>query len=298
MTDADVDGAHIKTLLLTFFFRQMPAIIEHGFLYIAQPPLYKVKRGKREKYIQTDEELREMLLELASEELSIGVNGKAITGKALIPHLRRLEQFGRLLEWFTMRRNDPQLLKFILGEEAVTSALFKDREALSAIALKLKKEFPAAQPGEIVEDEEHQSFRLEVNRHHLKLTLSDEFIGGPDYRQLKKLHQELKVLGNPPYKVQTKDVAQEFASERELLDFVQQTARKGLSIQRYKGLGEMNPGQLWETTMDPEKRTFLQVAVEDSVQSDEIFTILMGDQVEPRKAFIEQHALEAKNIDI
>lgn len=297
MTDADVDGAHIRTLLLTFFFRQMPQLLEQGYLYIAQPPLYKVKRGKKEKYIQTEDELREMLLELAADEITLGVNGKKISGKGLIPHLRRLEQFERLIEWFSHRRNDPRLMKFLLREGFETGML-KDRKALESFLAKLKKEMPECQVSNIEHDEEHESNSVEIRRHHLKLTLSDEFLGSPDFRELKRLYHELGVLGLPPYIVTMKEGAQEFASDHALMEFVQQTARKGLSIQRYKGLGEMNPAQLWETTMDPEKRTLMQVAVEDSVNSDEIFTILMGDQVEPRKEFIYKHALEARNIDV
>ncbi len=297
MTDADVDGAHIRTLLLTFFFRQMPAIIEQGFLYIAQPPLYKVKRGKKERYIQTDDELREMLLELAAEEITLEVSGKPVTGKALIPHLRRLERFERLIEWFALRRNDPELLKFVL-ESGVDAALLKDSEKLEAFLGGLKAKFPETKTGEIVKDEEHGSNNVEIRRHHQRIKLSQEFLDSPDFRELKRLHQDLLVLGATPYAVKTKDGEQRFAGDRDLMDFVMHISRKGLSVQRYKGLGEMNPEQLWETTMDPEKRTFLQVAVEDSVNSDEIFTILMGDQVEPRKEFIHKHALEARNIDV
>ncbi|MDA8172913.1 MAG: DNA topoisomerase (ATP-hydrolyzing) subunit B [Nitrospiraceae bacterium] len=297
MTDADVDGAHIRTLLLTFFFRQMPAVIEQGYLYIAQPPLYKVKRGKQEKYVQTDEELREMLLELASEELYFEMGAKPVTGKALVPHLRRLERFERLLEWFTLRRNDPELLKFILRER-VDMDLLKDRQRLEGLVEKAKGEFPEMRTSGVSSDEEHESNSVEIRRHHQRVKLSEEFLGSPDFRELRKLYQELLALGEPPYRVRTKEGRQQFASSGDLMDFIMRTARKGLSVQRYKGLGEMNPEQLWETTMDPEKRTFLQVAVEDSVVSDEIFTILMGDQVEPRKEFIHRHALEARNLDV
>ena len=297
MTDADVDGAHIRTLLLTFFFRQMPSVIEQGYLYIAQPPLYKVKRGKKERYIQTDEELREMLLELAAEEMSLDISGKAVTGKALIPHLRRLERFERLIEWFSLRRNDPDMLKFLL-ETGVDAALLKDRQQLEAFLGAMKEKLPETKAGEILWDEEHESNRVEVRRHHQRIKLSQEFLDSPDFRELKRLHQDLSVLGKTPYTVKTKEGEQRFAGDKDLMDFVMHVSRKGLSVQRYKGLGEMNPEQLWETTMDPEKRTFLQVAVEESVNSEEIFTTLMGDQVEPRKEFIYKHALEARNIDV
>ncbi|MDA8157343.1 MAG: DNA topoisomerase (ATP-hydrolyzing) subunit B [Actinomycetota bacterium] len=297
MTDADVDGAHIRTLLLTFFFRQMPALLEQGYLYIAQPPLYKVKRGKKEKYVQTDDELREMLLELAAEEITIKVNGKDTSGKGLIPHLRKLEQFERLVDWFSMRGNDPLLLKFLLASNADTATL-KDEKAISGLLERIAAEVPESRPGKINYDEEHGAYSAEVKRHHLRMVLSEEFINSPDYRELRKLYQDISALGMPPYTPRTKDGEHSFATDRDLMDFVLQTSRKGLTVQRYKGLGEMNPSQLWETTMDPEKRTMLQVRVEDSVNSDEIFTILMGDAVEPRKEFIKHHALEVRNLDV
>mgnify|MGYP000165099178 CR=1 FL=1 len=294
MTDADVDGAHIRTLLLTFFFRQMPALIERGYLYIAQPPLYRVQRGKRQRYVQTDEELKEMLFELASEELTLSAQDKTFGGKALVGQLRRLQQFEHLLQWFARRRRDPQLLLLLLREGIEVEHL-KDRAALQGLLQKVRRELPEHSIGQPLWDEEHGSFLVELRRHHQRLSLSEEFLSSPEWRELRGLW---RTIAQPPYRLKGKTEEREFSSARELLEHVLQVARRGLQIQRYKGLGEMNPAQLWETTMDPQQRTLLQVTVEDSVAADDIFTTLMGDQVEPRKDFITRHALEVRNLDI
>ncbi len=297
MTDADVDGAHIRTLLLTFFYRQMPQVIENGYLYIAQPPLFKVKRGRTERYIQSEAELQSMLFELASDDIAIPIKGPEVKGKALIPFLKKLLNFERLLEWFERRRKEPALLRLLLSE-GINKSLLKDREKVSRLLEKIKNQIPDAQIGDISEDEEHEGYSVEIRRQNYKLILDTNFLLSPEFRELETLYGFIKDLGKTPYKITIKDGQKEVASTAELLSFIFETARKGLSIQRYKGLGEMNPQQLWETTMDSDKRTLLQVSIEDSVQADEIFTILMGDQVEPRKEFIVKHALEARNIDI
>jgi len=296
MTDADVDGAHIRTLLLTFFFRQMAQIIENGYLYIAQPPLFKVKKGKSERYIQNEGKLEDMLFELAADEMEIPINGKSLTGKTLIPYLRKLSKFEKLLGWFERRKHDTTLMKTLLGLD-INKDILKDEKTIQSIVNKFKSEFPDVS-GEIEFDEEHQAYRVELKRGRLSLRIDDEFLASPDCKELCSLYAALKELGKPPYKIKTKEEMQEFDSSKELYNHILSIAKKGINIQRYKGLGEMNPGQLWETTMNPEKRTLLQVSVEDSVKADEIFTILMGDQVEPRKEFIEQHALEVRNLDI
>ena len=297
MTDADVDGAHIRTLLLTFFYRQMPQIIEQGYLYIAQPPLFKVKKGKTEKYIQNEAEMQNMLFELAAEDISIPIKGQEVKGKALIPFLKRLLNYEKLLEWFERRRKDPKVLRFLL-EEGLNKEMLKDREVLSALIERMK----AAVPGLTVDtpdiDEEHAAFSVEIRKQNYKLLLHMNLLVSPEFRELESLYNFIKDMGKTPYRIITKDGPKEMGSTTELYNYVFEAARKGLSIQRYKGLGEMNPQQLWETTMDSEKRTLLQVTVEDSVQADEMFTVLMGDQVEPRKDFIVKHALEARNIDI
>lgn len=296
MTDADVDGAHIRTLLLTFFYRQMPDVIERGHLYIAQPPLYKVKRGKTERYIQSEADLQNMLLELASEEIVLFVKGNEVKGKAVIPHLKKIINFEKLLDWFSRRRRDPIILRVLL-REGVNKGLMKDREALMNLIEKIKTEIPDVKIGEIYDDEEHEGFGVELRRQNYKLRIDIGLLLSPEYRELEALYGFIKDLGMP-LRLVTREGEREVTDTSGLISLVFEIARKGLSIQRYKGLGEMNPQQLWETTMDPEKRTLLQVSIEDSVQADEIFSILMGDQVEPRKEFIIKHALEARNIDI
>lgn len=297
MTDADVDGAHIRTLLLTFFYRQMPQVIEKSYLYIAQPPLFKVKKGKTERYIQNEAEMQNMLFELASDDLEIPIKGQPIKGKVLIPYLKRLSKIERLMEWFEKRRRDPDLLRFILTSR-INKDTLKDRDKLEEFLRMLREKDPSITIGEIQLDEEYQTYGVEIRRHTYKLNLETNFLTAPEFRELENLFSIIRDLGEPPYKIGTKDGAKEIGTSRELLELILSTAKKGLSIQRYKGLGEMNPQQLWETTMDPEKRTLLQVNTQDSVKADEIFTILMGDQVEPRKEFITTHALEARNIDI
>jgi len=174
----------------------------------------------------------------------------------------------------------------------------KDRVKGEEILRMIKEKDQSVNIGEIQLDEEHQTYGVEIRRHNYRLNLDTNFITSPEFRELKNLFSIVRDLGEPPYKVQTKEGLKEVRKPGELLELILETAKKGLTIQRYKGLGEMNPHQLWETTMDPDKRTLLQVNVQDSIKANEIFTILMGDQVEPRKEFITTHALEAKNIDI
>ena len=295
MTDADVDGAHIRTLLLTFFFRQMPEVIEKGYLYIAQPPLFRVKKGKSERYIQNESQLENMLFEMAVDDIEI-VNGKSLSGKDIIPYIQNLSKFEKLLEWFAKRKNDTAVLKTLLHYE-LNKDLLKNKKDINDLVGKLKKEYPDLSDL-IQKDEEHESYRLELKREGLKLTFDDEFLASPEFRELKNLFSELRGLGHPPYNVNYNKEKHTFGSSRELFDFILTIAKKGINIQRYKGLGEMNPQQLWDTTMNPDERTFLQVTVEDLVKAEMIFSTLMGDQVEPRKEFIATHALEVRNLDI
>jgi DNA gyrase subunit B len=238
-----------------------------------------------------------MLFELASDEMEISLKGQTIKGKALIPHLKRVYRFEKLTEWFTRRRKDPELLLFILSS-GVNKDTLKDRGKVEEILRMIKEKDPTINISEIQLDEEHQAYGVEIKRHNYKLNLDTNFLTSPEFRELENFFSIVRDLGKPPYKVQTKEDLKEIATSKELLELILSTAKKGLTIQRYKGLGEMNPHQLWETTMDTERRTLLQVNVQDSVQADQIFTILMGDQVEPRKEFITTHALEARNIDI
>lgn len=298
MTDADVDGAHIRTLLLTFFYRQMPDLIEKGYLYIAQPPLFRIKKGKSEKYVQNETELMEMLFELATEDIKVSTPSGQLGGKKLIPYLKKIARYEKNIGWFEKKRRDPQIIEqlLVLG---VNEENFKSREGVTGLVTKIMEEVPSISHGELVFDEEHETFEIEVRRQNYSCKLSTSLILSPEFKELMGFYKDLtQTLGLPPFKLETKTETKEVASLKELLASLTESSKKGLSIQRYKGLGEMNPHQLWETTMDPDKRTFLQVTVEDSVKADEMFTVLMGDQVEPRKDFITKHALEARNIDI
>jgi DNA gyrase subunit B len=298
MTDADVDGAHIRTLLLTFFYRQMPELIERGYLYIAQPPLFKVKKGKTERYIQNEAELMSQLFELAAEDMRINTPSGAISGKKLVPLFRKISAYDKLMEWFERKRKDTAVIPLLL-QWNISAEDFKTTQSVEAVIGRIKEKVPAIKYGDITADEEHSAFSVELRRQNYKLNLSVALMQSPEFKEIKQLYTELTTaLGSGPYKYEIKNESKEAALFKELLSAGSDASKRGLSIQRYKGLGEMNPQQLWETTMDPEKRTFLQVSVEDSVKADEIFTILMGDQVEPRKEFITKHALEARNIDI
>jgi DNA gyrase subunit B len=298
MTDADVDGAHIRTLLLTFFYRQMPEIIEKGYLFIAQPPLFRVKKGKTEKYIQNEAELLKILFELAAEDLAVITATGELGGKNLIPVLKKIANYQKVMDWFEKRRKAPEIIEALL-QWNIGKETLRTQESTAKLLEKILALFTEAKAGEIIFDEEHDAYSFEIRKHNGKVNISFNLVTSPEYKEAANLYHEIaEALGTPPYNLRMKEETREVASTKELLTFATETSKKGLTIQRYKGLGEMNPQQLWETTMDPDKRTLLQVTVEDSVGADEIFSVLMGDQVEPRKAFIQNHALEARNIDI
>jgi len=297
MTDADVDGAHIRTLLLTFFFRQMPEIIERGYLYIAQPPLFKVKKGKKEKYVQNETELQDMLFDIAVDEVTIAVGERELKGRALLPVLKKVAGYEKLIDWFVRRRKDPEILGYLMKKN-ISREFFKNEKNLSDLLDIIRRRFADVKAGAIEYDEEYESYRVQLRRHNYRINLDETFISSPEFKELTELYRGISELGDPPYRVKLKGETREFETSRELFEYVMAVAKKGISIQRYKGLGEMNPQQLWETTMDPEKRTLLKVTIDDSVLANEIFTVLMGDQVEPRKEFIMKRALEARNLDI
>lgn len=298
MTDADVDGAHIRTLLLTFFYRQMPELIENGYLYIAQPPLFRIKKGKMEKYVQNEVELVEKLFELAAEGIQISMQSGDVGGKKLVSHLKKVSVYVKLLEWFGKRRRDPQIIELLL-KRGVNRKDFNDREVVAGIVQEIKDKIPNIKHGEISFDEEHGTYAVEIRRHNYKMDMSAAFIQSPEFRDIVQRYIEITgIFGSPPYQLNIKGEIKEVSSLQSILTTAISASKKGLNIQRYKGLGEMNPTQLWETTMDPENRTLLQVSVEDPVKADDMFTVLMGDHVEPRKEFIVKHALEARHIDI
>jgi DNA gyrase subunit B len=301
MTDADVDGAHIRTLLLTFFYRQMPELVERGHIYIAQPPLYKIKHGKSERYIKDDHELNQHLLGLALDgaELVPQAGAEAIRGEALAELARSY-----LLAEAVISR----LGSFIDGE--VLHALLAygiavdlaDESAARTSAERLSAHLPAAVRVEARFDDKTERWQLileKILHGNLKTgVIDEEFLLSGDYQQIRRTSQLVSGLIGENAVMRRGEKSQAVKSFAEAMVWLLAEVERGLSKQRYKGLGEMNPEQLWETTMDPSTRRLLKVQIDDAIAADEIFTTLMGDNVEPRRAFIEGNALYARNIDV
>jgi len=301
MTDADVDGAHIRTLLLTFFYRQMSELVEQGHIYIAQPPLYKVKQGRDERYLKDQHELDEYLLQSALRDASLLTksSGTSLKDEALAEIAKQM-----VLTEAVIRRisslYDESVLRALqdLGEISLS-----DEASANKAAEKLRPILGATGSEVIVAfNQEAGTYRLEVNKYvhgNLQSCVVDtDFLASGDYRQIIKASEMLQGLLGDGAMVQRGEKAQTVGTFKEALDWLLGEAKHGLNIQRYKGLGEMNPEQLWETTMDPQVRRLLKVQIDDAIAADEIFTTLMGDQVEPRRAFIEDNALGAHNIDV
>ncbi|MDR4460362.1 MAG: DNA topoisomerase (ATP-hydrolyzing) subunit B [Nitrospirales bacterium] len=309
MTDADVDGSHIRTLLLTFFFRQMPELIERGYIYIAQPPLFKVKKGKGEKYLKDEAAMNTYLSNLAVEDtqLFLPEQNEFVTRDELIPILDKLVAFEGLLTRQGQKQIEPALLRVLVDFPELTKDLLKNRgdleELIQEATRRLRLAFPEGTVDlTIQDDEEHQAHhilcRVAGNGSQKFLNLTHDMVGSADFRELQKISPSALGLGRPPYRLKRKEIESEFSTSQDLVTEFLETGKKGMSIQRYKGLGEMNPTQLWDTTMNPETRSLLQVTLEDTTGVDEIFTILMGDEVEPRRNFIQKHALEVRNLDV
>lgn len=307
MTDADVDGSHIRTLLLTFFYRQMPEIIERGHLYIAQPPLYKIKRGKKEIYLKDDKGLQDYLIEQSTDGIVLEANGKKWEEASLRDCLRQLIEFNQIMKRVE-KKADPRLIEALIQGSSIRKESFENPstldKGLEELNNYLKKIYPelAGIKIQTEEDSEHSSKRFTIQSDfkgaERETVLDLNFMTSAEIHELHLLFKDLSHLGEGPYLVSYNQDIKELHSFNELREFILSLGRKGMNIQRYKGLGEMNPTQLWETTMDPETRTLLQVKVEDAVESDQIFTVLMGDQVEPRRDFIEKNALQVKNLDV
>ena len=305
MTDADVDGSHIRTLLLTFFYRQMPELIRRGHVYIAQPPLYKVKRGKQEHYVKDDDELNAHLLALALDEAELFVHPDAppVKGAALEGLAREYTRVERILEGLE-RRIDRTILDQVLNLPPVTAADQRDGAAMARWADALDQRLKArGSSAYTVETEQQEAGVAVVVRHMVhgneyRSVLGPGFFGSPEYAAIGALAGQIHDLIDHGAFVRRGKSEREVGEFRDVMQWLLAQGRKGLSFQRYKGLGEMNPEQLWQTTMDPESRRLLQVRIEDAVAADEMFTTLMGDQVEPRRAFIENNALAVNNLDI
>ncbi len=346
MCDADTDGAHIRTLLLTFFYRQMTKLVEQGHIYIAQPPLYKVKRGKREQYLKNEEALKEYLLDAAVEgiQLSSETLEEGRSGGALKPLLRKLIRYDTLLGRLA-HQLPTELAEVLMLQPEMDRELFTDQRGLKKAMGSIKLDLAAAFPGlsvtiELEQDEEQKGYTLRYALVQDGVTqegvINETLVASAEMRELRVVSPIAIGLGRPPYRLiqqstpaksrkrvpaqepatapataapdevveagtepaEVSTEPQMFVIASRLVRAILELGKRGLMIQRYKGLGEMNPHQLWETTMDPEHRTLLKVTLEDAVMADEIFTILMGDQVEPRRDFIQKHALEVRNLDI
>ena len=331
MTDADVDGSHIRTLLLTFFYRQMRELIEHGHVYIAQPPLYRAKRGRAEHYIKDDHELEAYLIRRSSESRMVRVaeTGRTYSGEELEGMLRSLMAFQRLLQVVERRGPSPDIVMAVLDNGARDRMFFADRDRVDAVRETLVTE---GRTVTIAEDEEHDACVLVIedrrNGFPRRHTVGVDFVEGAEYRALLAHYDEISSLrghllvgteraaagaaaaGDPEEAAEAREEGPapagtvgderftELGSTEELVDHFIAAGKRGLAINRYKGLGEMNPDQLWTTTMNPENRTLLQVRAEDDAEADHMFTTLMGDQVEPRRKFIQDNALDVRNLDI
>ncbi len=302
MTDADVDGAHIRTLLLTFFFRHFRPIIEKGYLYIAQPPLYKVAVKKEERYLKDDLDLSAFLLERLSESavITLSSSGAQLRGRELRDTIRRLERRLEHLERLEQRGWPTDLVKIMLRVNITRRQDVASEATMHALAEELALEGWEVSP--LVQDEEHGTLALTVtharNGRRRQVELGYGLVRTYEYTQLVELQKALGEFDHPPFHLALEGVSETVGSAEELVEKVYRAARQGLAIQRYKGLGEMNPEQLWSTTMNPDTRRLLQVRVEDAAEADELFSILMGDAVEPRRAFIEHNALEVVNLDV
>jgi DNA gyrase subunit B len=300
MTDADVDGSHIRTLLLTFFYRQMPELVERGHVFIAQPPLYLIKKGKSARYITDEKDFRREIMRRATEdhvvEAGNGSKKTRLEGGELTNFLMALAEYDALFDKLEKRLGDARLVMALLAAEVGKKAELEDKGKLEEVAKSLK---PQGFKTSLRLDEEHNLYTLAVSSETLPERVIDwELISSADYRRLLDLHRRVRDNDKPPFALSTNGSQISIANRKELLDHVMNMGKKLLTVQRFKGLGEMNPTQLWQTTMDAEQRTLLQVRAEDVAGADEIFTILMGDAVEPRRQFIEQNALDVKNLDI
>ena len=309
MTDADVDGSHIRTLLLTFFFRHMRPVIERGYLYIAQPPLYRIKKGQTEIYLKNQVAFDDHVLNLATDKLHLRRTANdhdEIHGSHLASMVKRVQAFEHLIERLERRHNDARVLRHAVLQPALSPSILTNYEVTRQLMETLSHAL--AGYGEILQEarvqwqDDDQSYRIVFITYENGLSrmtaIDNALLTSPEMRELRAITEHLGDLGPPPYVLYGNNVESTASNFDELLQTVYNSGKKDLGVQRYKGLGEMNPGQLWDTTMDPIQRSLLQVAIEDAVEADNIFTTLMGDQVDPRKTFIERHAREVANLDV
>ena len=309
MTDADVDGSHIRTLLLTLFYRHFPDLIERGYVYIAQPPLFRVKKGKTERYLKDEHALEEFLLDLGTKDIAVRASdGAALNGETLRGLVKQQLRFTHVLDIVARQRKGREVVAGLAFEPGLTAAALTDRAALAPLIERARARILADHPElepltiQTPEDSEHGGVRLVIrarqNGSAQETVIDAAFLQTPEFGELQRLAAQLRGAGTAPFTIVAGEKETAAPTLTAAVAGVLAVARKGLDIQRYKGLGEMNPEQLWETTMNPDTRTLLQVRVEDGVEADLMFSTLMGDEVEPRRKFIEDHALTVKNLDI
>jgi DNA gyrase subunit B len=310
MTDADVDGSHIRTLLLTFFYRQMYELVERGHIFIAQPPLYKVSRGKKETYLKDEAALETYLLENALEGAALYPQADApepVAGNRLLDLARRFREVEHLMQRLS-RRFDTKVLRTLIDYPHLTVETLREESSFRDILDRMVQDLSAGGGEgshctyELLWDPEEATYKALIQRYEqgttTTSTIGRDFLESPEYGRIREMGQQLDgLIGEGAYVVRGERQRQVTAFD-EVVDWLLEEGKRGLAIQRYKGLGEMNADQLWETTMNPETRRMLQVRIEDAVAADQVFTTLMGDEVEPRRAFLEENALEVSNLDI
>ena len=297
MTDADVDGSHIRTLLLTFFFRHMKELIEREHVFIAQPPLYRVKRGKSERYIRDEREFARELMKRATEDHVVkGKDGVTLQGGGLTSFLLNVQEYGAVAAKLGRRLREPGLVEMLAESGLEKKTDFEDKKSLD----KLLKEVEKAKlklDGTIAFDEEHSLYEIQFGAPH-NIKVNWALASTAEYKRLRALTKQIEEYNKPPFTISRNGAKVTKEKAKDVLDFVLEDAKKDFTITRFKGLGEMNPEQLWQTTMNAETRTLLKVKLEDAVAAEDIFTTLMGENVEARRKFIEENALEVVNLDI
>jgi len=302
MTDADVDGSHIRTLLLTFFYRHMVAVIEKGFLYIAQPPLFKVAEGKKENYLKDEKEMSKFLLARIGDDRSLSseMSGASASGSKLVALLEKMEEYRGHIGKLAARGVPEGLVRALLDRGMLGKHDFDEKKKVEELA-RACRAFDVERV-DVVADEEHSGWALEILRRvsgvARSVRIDADFVGSYEIKRIRETAKSIGAFLDGPYVVTKNGESERHQTLPAVVDAVYESAKKGLTINRYKGLGEMNPEQLWQTTMNPETRRLLQVAIEDVVEANEVFSILMGDAVEPRREFIEKNALNVRNLDI
>jgi DNA gyrase subunit B len=297
MTDADVDGSHIRTLLLTFFFRHMRELIDKGHVYIAQPPLYRVKRGKSERYIRDEREFARELMKRATEEHTVkSKDGKVLEGGPLTQFLLNVQEYDQVAMKLARRLRDARLVELLAASELDKKTDFADKKKLDKLLKAIEKEKLKLE-GKIEFDEEHSLYELVISN-GVERRINWALAATADHKRLRTLQQAIAEVDRPPFTVTRNGDKVMKDNARDVLNFVLEDAKQDFAITRFKGLGEMNPEQLWETTMNAETRTLLKVKLEDAVAAEDIFSTLMGENVEQRRKFIEENALEVVNLDI